>query len=97
MKDTRIAEIAWLTAIAVLVALGGNVVLASLDVHRGFAAVVLGAAVVAAGPREEEGEQGGEAARDNGHRGTLSRGLSVRAPVPSVRWGEVAGGLRTPA
>jgi len=48
MKDTRIAEIAWLTAIAVLVALGGNVVLASLDVHRAFAAVVLGAAVVAA-------------------------------------------------
>jgi hypothetical protein len=37
-----------MTVIAVLVAAGGNVVLASLDSRRGFGAAVLGAAVVIA-------------------------------------------------
>ena len=48
MKDSRVAEIVWLTVIAVLIAAGGNVVLASLDARRWFAAIVLGAAVAIA-------------------------------------------------
>jgi hypothetical protein len=48
VKDSRVAEIVWLALIAVLVGAGGNIVLASLDAHRPFAAVVLGLAVVAA-------------------------------------------------
>ena len=48
MRDSRVAEIVWMTIIAVLIAAGGNIVLASLDKHRGFAAVVLAAAVVVA-------------------------------------------------
>jgi len=41
VKDTRIAEIAWLVVIAIIVALGGNVVLAMLAQHRAFAVVLL--------------------------------------------------------
>ena len=45
MKDTRLAEIVWLTLIAILVAVGGNIVLGTLALHRLFGAVLL--AVVA--------------------------------------------------
>jgi hypothetical protein len=48
VKDSRVAEIAWMTVIAVLVALGGNVLLGLLAAHRAFAAVLLGALAVAA-------------------------------------------------
>jgi hypothetical protein len=48
VKDTRIAEIAWLAVIAVIVAGGGNVVLALLAKNRWFAAVLLAIAVVLA-------------------------------------------------
>jgi predicted permease len=48
VKDSRIAEIAWMTVIAVIVAAGGNVVLGLLAQHRAFAAVLLGAVVVLA-------------------------------------------------
>ena len=48
MKDTRGAEIVWLTLIAIVVAVGGNVVLGLLAVHRAFAAVLLAAVAVAA-------------------------------------------------
>lgn len=48
MKDPRLAEIAWLTVIAIVVAAGGNVVLATLAAHRGFAAVLLLIVVVLA-------------------------------------------------
>ena len=48
MKDTRYAEVAWLTVIAIVVALGGNVVLGLLASHRVFAAVLLAALAAAA-------------------------------------------------
>ena len=48
MKDSRVAEIAWMVVIAVLVAAGGNVVLGMLAMHRGFAIVALGVVVVLA-------------------------------------------------
>ncbi|HEY0613484.1 MAG TPA: hypothetical protein VGC96_02540 [Candidatus Elarobacter sp.] len=48
MKDTRIAEIVWMALIAIVVAAGGNVILAMLALHRGFAAVLLGVVVVIA-------------------------------------------------
>ena len=48
MKDPRLAEIAWLTVIAIVVAAGGNVVLALLAAHRAFAAVLLLIVVVLA-------------------------------------------------
>ncbi len=48
MKDSRIAEIVWMTIIAVLVAAGGNIVLASLDAHRAFGSVILAVLVVVA-------------------------------------------------
>ncbi|MDP9106497.1 MAG: hypothetical protein M3N49_11270 [Candidatus Eremiobacteraeota bacterium] len=48
MKDTRVAEIAWLVVIAIIVALGGNVVLAMLAQHRAFAGVLLLVVVSAA-------------------------------------------------
>lgn len=48
MKDTRVAEIAWLTVIAIVVAAGGNVVLAMLAARRGFAAGLLLVVVVLA-------------------------------------------------
>ena len=48
MKDSRVAEIAWMVVIAVLVAAGGNVVLALLAQHRAFAIVVLGVVIVLA-------------------------------------------------
>jgi hypothetical protein len=48
VKDTRIAEIAWLTVIAILVAAGGNIVLGSLARNRWFAVAVLGVVVVLA-------------------------------------------------
>ncbi|MDB5070035.1 MAG: hypothetical protein JWM87_1146 [Candidatus Eremiobacteraeota bacterium] len=48
MKDSRIAEIAWLTVIAIIVAAGGNIVLGMLGTHRWFATVLLAVAVVIA-------------------------------------------------
>jgi predicted permease len=48
VKDTRIAEIIWMTVIAIVVAAGGNIVLGTLALHRGFATVLLAAVVVAA-------------------------------------------------
>lgn len=48
MKDTRPAEIAWMIVIALLLALGGNVLLAMLAEHRLFASIVLGVLVVLA-------------------------------------------------
>ena len=48
VKESRAAEIAWLTVIAILVAAGGNVVLGLLARNRLFAVLVLGLAVVAA-------------------------------------------------
>ena len=48
VKDSRVAEIAWLAVIAILVAAGGNVVLGLLARNRLFAVLVLGLAVVAA-------------------------------------------------
>ena len=48
VKDSRVAEIAWMTVIAILVALGGNAVLGALDAHRAFGAVLLVVAVVLA-------------------------------------------------
>ncbi len=48
VKESRVAEIAWLTVIAILVAAGGNVVLGLLARNRLFAVLVLGLAVVAA-------------------------------------------------
>ncbi len=90
MKDTRLAEIAWMTAIAVLVALGGNVVLASLDVHRGFAAVVLGAAVVLAllGVRRTIASNAPTARRDVTKAGTylIAALLGFTAIVLHVHW-----------
>jgi hypothetical protein len=41
VKDTRNAEVAWLALIAILVALGGNIVLGLLAQHRVFAEVLL--------------------------------------------------------
>lgn len=48
MKDSRVAEIAWLTVIAIVVAAGGTIVLGMLATNRWFAAVVLGIVVVLA-------------------------------------------------
>jgi hypothetical protein len=48
VKDSRIAEIAWMVVIAVLVAAGGNIVLGLLAEHRGFAVGALGVVVVLA-------------------------------------------------
>jgi len=48
VKDTRVAEIAWLVVIAILVLLGGNVVLALLAQHRAFAEVLLLIVMIAA-------------------------------------------------
>jgi hypothetical protein len=41
VKDSRIAEIVWMTVIAILVAAGGNIVLGLLARNRLFAAVLL--------------------------------------------------------
>jgi hypothetical protein len=48
VKDSRVAEIAWLTVIAILVAAGGNVVLGLLARNRWFAVLALGIVVVLA-------------------------------------------------
>ena len=48
VKDTRVAEIAWLVVIAILVAVGGNVVLAMLAQHRAFAEILLLVVAIAA-------------------------------------------------
>ena len=48
VKDTRVAEIAWLVLIAILVAVGGNIVLAMLAQHRVFAEILLLVVVIAA-------------------------------------------------
>jgi hypothetical protein len=48
VKDTRVAEIAWLVVIAIIVAVGGNVVLAMLAQHRAFAEILLLVVVIAA-------------------------------------------------
>src|ERR1035437_7627855 len=48
VKDSRIAEIAWMVVIAVQVAAGGNIVLGLLAEHRGFAVGALGVVVVLA-------------------------------------------------
>ena len=48
VKDTRVAEMAWLIVIAIVVAAGGNVVLAQLAQHRAFAQVVLLVVAIAA-------------------------------------------------
>jgi len=48
VKDSRVAEIAWMPVIAVLVAVGGNILLGLLAAQRAVAAVLLGALVVAA-------------------------------------------------
>jgi hypothetical protein len=48
VKDSRIAEIAWMTVIAIVVAAGGNVVLAMLAERRAFGAVLLLVVVVLA-------------------------------------------------
>jgi hypothetical protein len=49
VRDTRVAEIVWMTVIAVLVALGGTVILGALDTHRAFGAAVLAVAVAISG------------------------------------------------
>ena|GEM_PF-727043 len=41
VKDTRVAEMAWLIVIAIVVAAGGNIVLGLLAQHRSFAALLL--------------------------------------------------------
>jgi hypothetical protein len=43
VKDSRRAEIAWLTLLAIVVAAGGNIVLGLLATHRIFAALLLAA------------------------------------------------------
>ncbi|HTD32990.1 MAG TPA: hypothetical protein VK665_04980 [Candidatus Elarobacter sp.] len=48
MKDSRVAEIAWMTVIAIVVAAGGNVVLGMLAERRAFGAVLLLVVVVLA-------------------------------------------------
>ena len=48
MKDSRIAEIVWMTVIAILVAAGGNIVLGLLAQHRVFAAALLAVVVAVA-------------------------------------------------
>ncbi len=48
VKESRVAEIAWLTVIAILVAAGGNIVLGLLARNRWFAVVALGIVVVLA-------------------------------------------------
>ncbi|MDQ6942484.1 MAG: hypothetical protein M3169_08230, partial [Candidatus Eremiobacteraeota bacterium] len=48
MKDTRVAEIAWLILIALVVALGGTIVLGLLAQHRAFAELLLLIVVIAA-------------------------------------------------
>lgn len=48
VKDTRVAEIAWLVVIAILVAVGGNIVLAMLAQHRAFAEILLLVVAIAA-------------------------------------------------
>jgi predicted permease len=48
VKDSRIAEIAWMVVIAILVAAGGNIVLGLLAKNRAFAVVLLGVVVVLA-------------------------------------------------
>ncbi|HEY0395355.1 MAG TPA: hypothetical protein VGD01_12735 [Candidatus Elarobacter sp.] len=48
MKDSRIAEIVWMTVIAILVAAGGNIVLGMLAQHRIFAAALLAVVVAVA-------------------------------------------------
>jgi hypothetical protein len=48
VKDTRVAEMAWLIVIAIVVAAAGNVVLAQLAQHRAFAQVVLLVVAIAA-------------------------------------------------
>jgi len=48
VKDTRNAEVVWLALIAILVALGGNIVLALLAQHREFAEVLLLIVAIAA-------------------------------------------------
>jgi hypothetical protein len=48
VKDSRVAEIVWLVVLAVMVALGGNVILGLLAVHRLFAVLALGVVVVLA-------------------------------------------------
>jgi hypothetical protein len=48
VKDTRVAEMAWLIVLAILVAVGGNVVLGLLAQHRAFAEVLLLIVAIAA-------------------------------------------------
>ena len=48
VKDSSVAEVAWLALIAILVAVGGNVVLGMLAQHRAFAEVLLLVVAVAA-------------------------------------------------
>jgi hypothetical protein len=48
VKDSRVAEIAWMTVIAIVIAAGGNVVLAMLAERRAFAVVLLLVVVVLA-------------------------------------------------
>jgi hypothetical protein len=48
VKDSRIAEIVWMTVIAILVAAGGNIVLGMLAQHRIFAAALLAVVVAVA-------------------------------------------------
>ena len=48
VKDSRVAEMVWLIVIAILVAAGGNVVLALLAQHRAFAEVLLLIVAIAA-------------------------------------------------
>jgi hypothetical protein len=48
VKDARVAEMVWLIVIAILVALGGNVVLGLLAQHRVFAEVLLLVVAIAA-------------------------------------------------
>jgi hypothetical protein len=48
VKDTRYAEVVWLALIAILVALGGNIVLGLLAQHRTFAGVLLLVVAIAA-------------------------------------------------
>jgi hypothetical protein len=48
VKDTRVAEIAWLVLIAIVVAVGGNIVLAMLAQHRLFAEILLLVVAIAA-------------------------------------------------
>lgn len=48
VKDTRVAELGWLIVIAILVALGGNIVLGLLAQHHAFAEVLLLIVAIAA-------------------------------------------------